>query len=238
MAFQVTGNVQQAEGANEWTSGLFGCFDDCGSCCYAMCCPWCANATARSEYDGSNWCFNCFCVTPCLSRSIIREGPFNIKGTWIGDVCTPCCCMPCAIAQHLRQVRSGTTGTVQADQAAAMNANEWSSGLFGCFDDCGSCFYVWCCPCCASASARTGYDNSNCFFNCFAVTLPVARNIIREGEYHIEGTCGQDICLSICCHNCVACQLLRENKVRKGVSNTVVTVQPAGQAPPGHGRPA
>merc|ERR1711924_395301 len=89
----------------------------------------------------------------------------NIGGTWMGDVCVTCCCMTCAIAQHLRQVRNGAAP--KADHQAAINANQWSSGLFGCFDDCGSCMYGWCCLCCASASARCNYDGSNCFFNFF-----------------------------------------------------------------------
>merc|ERR1712224_17756 len=236
MAFQVTGTIKQAEGANEWTSGLCSCFDDIGSCCYAFCCPWCANATARTEYDGSNWLFNCFCVTPCLVRSILREGPFNINGTWIGDVLTSCCCMHCAIAQQLRQVRNGS---VAADKAAAMNSNQWSTGLFSCFDDCGACLLGWCCLPCATAKARTDYDGSNCFFNFCALTICTARNIVREGEYHIEGSCGDDICMGCLCPHCVVCQLLRENNIRKGVSNNasqVITVQAAGQAPPG--RPA
>ena len=38
------------------------------------CCPQCATASARTEYDESNFWFNCCCVGGALTRSIIREG--------------------------------------------------------------------------------------------------------------------------------------------------------------------
>ena len=56
---------------------------------YVICCPLCATATARTNYDGSDWCFNCMsCLTPALARNIIREG-YNI------EVCCVCVCVCC-----------------------------------------------------------------------------------------------------------------------------------------------
>merc|ERR1711934_1043021 len=98
--------VSQTHAAVPWTSGLFACFDDFGSCAYACCCPYCANASARSNFDGSNFCFNCCAKNTCVAQSIIREGKYNIAGTCVGDICEPLCCNMCAIARLLREVKA------------------------------------------------------------------------------------------------------------------------------------
>ena len=81
-------------------------------------CPWCASAAARSQYDGSDCCFNLLCIGVCLSRNIIREG-YNIEVGLIGlllpdvmiiqgecceDLLTMLCCPCCAVAQLQNEV--------------------------------------------------------------------------------------------------------------------------------------
>lgn len=50
-------------------------------------------AKARTDMDGSNCLFNFFCVPPCVTMNVIREG-YGIEGTWLSDViyisCFPC----------------------------------------------------------------------------------------------------------------------------------------------------
>merc|ERR1712070_813290 len=101
--------VQRAEGDGEWSTGICDCCIDPAVFFYSCCCPWAANASARTEYDGSNWCFNCIFVSPCLVRSIVREGAFNIGGSCVGDICYSMCCLPCSISQMLREVRVRNT---------------------------------------------------------------------------------------------------------------------------------
>ena len=40
-----------------------------------------------------------------------------------------------------------TVVTVQGADVNQNQVNEWSHGLFGCFDDCGECLLACCCPC-------------------------------------------------------------------------------------------
>merc|ERR1712070_766254 len=71
--------TQAFSGSNTWSSGTFACFEDIGSCCYAIWCPSCATASARSDYDGSNWCFNICAINVVVARNIIREGEYNLE---------------------------------------------------------------------------------------------------------------------------------------------------------------
>ena len=69
------------------------------------------------------------------------------------------------------------------------------------------------CSSCLVASARNDYDGSNCCFNFCCVSEPAARNIIRSG-YKINGSCGEDIIVGICCAPCSAIQLVSEIRER------------------------
>eukprot|EP00727_Mastigamoeba_balamuthi_P001403 m51a1_g1126 hypothetical protein (91) ;mRNA; r:192863-193320 len=75
------------------------------------------------------------------------------------------------------------------------------------------------CICNAHSSARTRYDSSNCCFNCLCLTIPLARNIIREG-YRIEGNWVKDICAGIFLGPCTVAQLLNEVDHRGKVAPT------------------
>eukprot|EP00727_Mastigamoeba_balamuthi_P003533 m51a1_g13177 hypothetical protein (100) ;mRNA; f:99147-99628 len=88
--------------SSEWSSGLCSC-ENLGNCCYAYWCYPCANASARTNYDSSNWLLNCCCLTPPITRNIIREG-YGIEGNCVGDVCLTMWCPLCVTAQLLNEV--------------------------------------------------------------------------------------------------------------------------------------
>merc|ERR1711935_379659 len=224
-------SVQDPE--SQWRSGICSCFNDCGLCVYAFFCPWCAVASARSNFDMSNFFFNLCCVNQCVVRNIVREA-YNIEGTCLGDLCWPCCFGPCSAAQLLRETKSrgncnavtvlGADGqSIQAETKEGANA--WSSGLCGCFSDCSSCCYAWWCPCCAVATASSNYDGSNFCFNCLVKNPCVAHSIIREGEYNIDGTCLEDCCAPAFCAPCAISRLLREVEVRGSINEVRHVVQ-------------
>lgn len=111
-----------------WKKDIFSCFSDCCVCCYGLLCPMCATATARSEYDGSNFCFNCMCVGGALTRSIIRSGlsievralpsfsavvflpahqrSWNTQGGCLEDLFVSSFLGPCSACQLINEVRA------------------------------------------------------------------------------------------------------------------------------------
>lgn len=219
----------------EWSSGLFSCFDDCGSCMFGWCCAPCAIASARSDFDGSNWCFNCCCANWyscgygfCATRNIVREG-YHIEGSCIGDLCLPfwCCTGPCALCQVLREtkIRGQVQGTVTVQAAngrtitkqAKDGNNVWGSGLFSCCSDLSACCYACWCPCCATASATAKYDGSNWIFNCLCKSPCLAQSVIRTGKYDIAGSCCDDCCAPFFFGPCAISRLIREVEARGNV---------------------
>lgn len=95
--------------------------------------------------------------------------------------------------------------------------HEWDSRIFS--DYCKTpyiCLYATCFPCCALASAKTVFDNTDWFFNCccFSLNCGLVRNYIRQG-YRINGKVGtSDCCITCCCSPCVLTQLLNEVTAR------------------------
>jgi len=96
--------VQTTSGL-QWNNGLFNCMNNTGNCCYGCLCPHCAIATARSNFDGSNCCFNFMCITPALTRNVIREG-YGLEGGCCFDILVTCCFPSCAACQLLNEVES------------------------------------------------------------------------------------------------------------------------------------
>jgi hypothetical protein len=57
---------------SQWNSDF--CFPSNGQILYSICCPHCSMASARNNFDTSNWCFNCLCVSGPVAYNIVREG--------------------------------------------------------------------------------------------------------------------------------------------------------------------
>ena len=94
------------EGSDRWAEDPITALCKCPTCITASLLPCCTYAMARKYYDDSNFCFNLFCVPPCLSMSIIRSG-YGIKGGCLVDCVygvVPCfCCMGSALAlEHVK----------------------------------------------------------------------------------------------------------------------------------------
>jgi Cys-rich protein (TIGR01571 family) len=90
-----------------------------------------------------------------------------------------------------------------------MAEEDFKVGLCSLCHSPGNLMYAWCCPPCAAATARSHYDTSDCCFNCMCLTLPLTRNIIREG-YGLKGHFWGDVCISMMCGCCAINQLLCE----------------------------
>ncbi|KAG2499648.1 hypothetical protein HYH03_002587 [Edaphochlamys debaryana] len=109
-----------------------------------------------------------------------------------------------------------------------MGDKAWSSGLCGCFSDCGSCLYTYFCPCCSFGSnvAKLGgdevYCGGSCVGACCCYDLLYAlgccclyhmkvRGAIRR-KYGIAGSDCNDCMLAFFCPVCSICQEARQLK--------------------------
>lgn len=89
--------------------------------------------------------------------------------------------------------------------------SNWNSDLITCPKpgERTQCLLSCLAPCCVSATLRRKYDDSNWALNLCCLTIPLMRNIIREG-YAIEGTCVGDMCTGLICYPCALMQVSRE----------------------------
>lgn len=107
--------VQMPQGKQGWSSGLFGCFSDCGSCCLTCFCP-CVQYGKNYEANFGNGCCSqgciymllsgcglCCCVHKGLREDIRRKYALD-EGC--GDCLTTCFCSACAICQEARELKA------------------------------------------------------------------------------------------------------------------------------------
>jgi Cys-rich protein (TIGR01571 family) len=97
------------------------------------------------------------------------------------------------------------------------------AGLFDCFNDCGICFYGWCCPACLYGENAEKIDGSNCcnagclwyLMSGWGLCCLIHRNkrkALRE-RFNLQEDC--DDCLATTfCSLCTICQEARELKHR------------------------
>ncbi|XP_031553782.1 placenta-specific gene 8 protein-like [Actinia tenebrosa] len=87
----------------EWSTGLCGCFDDCGTCWYSVFCH--KNVLCEiSQRLGEGRCFVCCCPFPLLSLRIKFRAQQNIKGSLCNDHLTVQYCYLCALCQLAREI--------------------------------------------------------------------------------------------------------------------------------------
>ncbi|KAG9005288.1 hypothetical protein FRB93_009842 [Tulasnella sp. JGI-2019a] len=117
-----------ANGEREWSFGLCGCCGDAGACCLSCWCPCMQYSINRSRLSylekngrpnpshgeactGDCWAYGCLAgwlglgwVLQIGSRSEVRRR-YKIVGGPCGDLCTACCCTPCALTQESREIQ-------------------------------------------------------------------------------------------------------------------------------------
>ncbi|KAK9823834.1 hypothetical protein WJX72_005813 [[Myrmecia] bisecta] len=100
---------------------------------------------------------------------------------------------------------------------AAIQPSLWKGGLFGCFGDCGTCIYGFCCLPCMFGENSSKIRNSGCFgpcllyycCSCFACIF--AGNLRGEirGKYNLPEEPCSDCCVHFWCSPCGVCQEAR-----------------------------
>ncbi|CAM9237855.1 unnamed protein product [Scytosiphon promiscuus] len=201
-----------------WNSA-FCCAGGCASL-YGCCLP-CAGATVRHRLDGSSWCVNAMCLTPCAARNIVRHS-YGIKGHCCSDILCSLACGPCVMCQMLAETKQ--RGNVHDDwtksSARSRYEQPWKFGLFSNYlDDCTTCSYGFCCPMPAIGTVRTQMDDSDWIFNCLCINPFIARSLVRQ-SYNIEGTDCNDCMLTCFCFPCSITQMLNETQHRGNVTGT------------------
>jgi len=198
-----------ADLSDNWKNGLFSLDDKFGICLKTYLFPHCVLAQARSDYDGSNCCFNCLVLgsNPHAVRTLVRHG-YGIDGSCLTDVIASACCFMCTIAQVAKEVE--LRGPIQSLTGTASAQSPWSTDLIS-ID--GDCIYACFLPHCAAASARTEFDGSNWCYNCLCVHPLLHLSVVRHG-YNIAGGCCSDVLGFHFCAPCVIGRMKKETGKR------------------------
>ncbi|KAL9956824.1 hypothetical protein ACROYT_G038365 [Oculina patagonica] len=94
--------VQKA--TQNWSSGLCGCFEDCGSLCMGIFCPVFLLFDVSSRM-GEGCCFPCCCPGSLLGLRIKLRVEQNIQGSLMNDYCAVQCCPLCVLCQLSRELK-------------------------------------------------------------------------------------------------------------------------------------
>jgi len=116
--------------SGEWSTGLCGCFSDCGILCKSCWCP-CLQVGENAEFFGEDkttaCCMSCWCGCPYhfITRNRVRTA-INAPGTMLNDMLLSSCCKTCSIAQEGREIKAmkekGTEVVVTAQPTKAEEA--------------------------------------------------------------------------------------------------------------------
>ena len=173
-------------------------------CWYACCCPHFALASARTDLDGSDCCFNCCCVTPLNARWLVRTA-LGIPGTAERDCCLTCCCVWCVANQTLQTTRAlreyQLLPRVERTRpwlttTADAHRRWWTVGH--------GCYAFWCLPCAVALALEDGVGMP-CWMGYWCTTPCGGRNIVKS-HYRIGVTerneCHEDCCLPSTAYAC------------------------------------
>ncbi|KAK7480200.1 hypothetical protein BaRGS_00028585 [Batillaria attramentaria] len=94
----------QLEGHRDWSTGLCGCFTDCGSCLCTYCCLPCMMCRLASRLN------ECPLMPYCVPGGglIAMRTKVRTMGGIQGSICNDCmattCCGPCVVCQLSREM--------------------------------------------------------------------------------------------------------------------------------------
>ncbi|XP_028319163.1 placenta associated 8, tandem duplicate 2 [Gouania willdenowi] len=83
---------------SDFQTGIYDCCDDCGTCCYGMCCYVCLGCSIASDLDEC-----CLCGLSWPIRSVYRTR-YNINGSMCSDAIIGMCCPLCLTCQLKRDI--------------------------------------------------------------------------------------------------------------------------------------
>ncbi|XP_002730715.1 cornifelin-like [Saccoglossus kowalevskii] len=110
----------------------------------------------------------------------------------------------------------GHTVVTTQHVSVTFQERDWSTGLFGCFEDIKSCLCGYFCLPCFQCQLATKMNEHCCVPICVPGALTAMRVKVRT-QHHIEGSMMYDCCATTYCGPCAACQIHRElENIEKG----------------------
>ena len=107
---------QRAQGAQHWIENLCGCFTEGSSCLLSFFCPCIQFGENQGRLNNSSGTADCivyfllmFCYLQWVASGSARGQlriRFNIKGNPLGDYLVEFFCLPCALAQVARELKT------------------------------------------------------------------------------------------------------------------------------------
>jgi Cys-rich protein (TIGR01571 family) len=217
----------------DFTFGLFGCFDDFGTCINAWCCPCClaAQNSARADHYSEGVC--CCCCYPMAGPAKLRNQAIT-QLTLAKPQCSDClitsCCCWCSNVQIKKEM------DWREQNPMAPKNTQFQYGLCDCCSpDPMQCVYAYFCFCCqhSATSARLdGFPNFGmCCYECQGGKV---RAQIRGQRRLGPPQCCPDYLVWCCCNCCSEVQLKRELDERdKSEQAMVMYAQQATMVPVG-----
>lgn len=210
----VGGQPQNFVPPPEWLTRLTQCDPParCEDWAFACFCNHCAQASAKSQHDGTHCFYNLLCWHHIGSYSYIRRG-YGIPGTCGDDMMCGLFCFPCTI----RRIVTETRERGQVQPIGNMNNGVWMETLFGC--SCCGLFQSLICPFCVAHEARLFLQpgvNDTCFD--WLCLIPTAMYGQVRHTFQLRSDCPliEDICLPTVCWPCALDQARRECERRAG----------------------
>jgi len=162
---------------SDFKIGLFE-VGDLNSCLFSWCCTPCAGAMARSNLDGSEFCFNLHCMFLPATRWVVRSA----YGIGDKEDCTQDCCLsclvPCCVVNQMYQTTSAL-GNPTPDGGRDFNVNRGidAQSPMGCANCLYACF---CMQCAIATTAQRTIGMPWCLAFCCVGPFST-RNLVR---YH------------------------------------------------------
>ena len=211
---------------SEFNTKLLAVSDPISECLFGVFCCHCAQATAKSNADGSAWLYNCCCWNHGATYSWVRS-VYGIKGVCGEDMMASIFCGPCAARRVLTESRiRGSDPAVAGTRAVASASGEppkWLEPLCGC-SSCGfaqACFF----PCCQAHEVRLFLHKPteiDCAYDCCCL-MPCAMYGQVRHEYSLPpqyisaaGGVIEDILFPCVMMPCALNQAVREARAHKG----------------------
>ncbi|ELU11432.1 hypothetical protein CAPTEDRAFT_152708 [Capitella teleta] len=115
-------------------------------------------------------------------------------------------------AQQQQQVVVVNQPTSSRETGQPQNIRDWTTGICGCFEDCGGCLYGYFCMPCLLCTVAGQLSENCCVPICLGRMGIVAMRTKLRTQYGITGSICDDCCIVTCCDALAVCQMHRELK--------------------------